>query len=245
VQGFSADQRWKTHGAQIVYGYRFERGHTIIPDSANDPVPFDFVSNLAALNLATLLDRRDDPLASRKGTFSSVSLDQSALWLGSDVSNLKVLAQQYVFVPVGGVVLASRVQAGKKFGRDDLFLDDRFRAGGATSVRGYSEDSLGPRGSDGVPFGGETMLVINQEVRFPIRGWVSGVGFVDAGDVLGKDETLSSLMVGYGMGLRFNTPVGLLRVDFGIPYTKVSTLSTREPNSLRDGRWYFGIGHIF
>ena len=232
----------------MVYGYRFERGHTFDPEPDNDFFPsLDFVSNVAALNLATLLDRRNDPLSARTGTFSSVSLDQAAAWLGSDVSNLKLLAQQYTFVPLGGVVLASRVQVGKKFGRDDLFLDDRFRAGGATSVRGYSEDSLGPRGSDGVPFGGEALFVFNQEARFPIRGWVSGVGFVDAGDVFGRDEPFSwsSLKVGYGLGLRFNTPVGLLRVDFGIPASNPSTLSTRATNSLGGGRWYFGIGHIF
>ena len=248
VAGISADQRWRLRGAQMVYGYRFERGHTFDPEPDNDFFPsLDFVSNVAALNLATLLDRRNDPLSARTGTFSSVSLDQAAAWLGSDVSNLKLLAQQYTFVPLGGVVLASRVQVGKKFGRDDLFLDDRFRAGGATSVRGYSEDSLGPRGSDGVPFGGEALFVFNQEARFPIRGWVSGVGFVDAGDVFGRDEPFSwsSLKVGYGLGLRFNTPVGLLRVDFGIPASNPSTLSTRATNSLGGGRWHFGIGHIF
>jgi len=247
VQGVSADQRWRLRGAQIVYGYRFERGHTYDPDPGNDPLPLDFVSNVATFNLAALLDRRGDPLAPRKGTFSSASLDQSALWLGSDVSNLKVLVQQYAFVPLGPAVLATRVQAGKKFGPDDLFLDDRFRAGGATSVRGYSEDSLGPRGPGGVPSGGETLLVVNQEVRFPLHRWVSAVGFVDAGEVFGKDQAFQwgSLEIGYGAGLRFNTPVGMLRVDFGIPGSSVTATRAREANSLKAGRWYFGIGHIF
>lgn len=246
-QGISADQRWRTHGAQIVYGYRFERGLTFDPDPGNDPFPLRFISNLATLSLAGLYDRRDDPLASRRGTFTSVSFEQAAMLIGSDVSNRKLLGQQYVFVPVGGVVLASRVQAGKKFGRDDLLPYDRFRAGGATTVRGYGEDGLGPRGFDGLPSGGEMLVVLNQEARFPLYRWLQGVGFVDAGSVLGKDETFSlrSLKAGYGVGVRFNTPVGLLRVDFGIPNARVSTISSREPNSLRGGRWYFGIGHIF
>jgi len=247
VQGISADQRWRLRGAQIVYGYRFERGHTYDPEPGNDPLPLDFVSNVATLNLATLLDRRDDPLAPRKGTFSSVLLDKSALWLGSDVSHLKTLVQQFVFVPLGRVVLATRVQAGRKFGPDDLFPNDRFRAGGATSVRGYGEDGLGPRGSDGVPFGGEKMLIVNQEVRFPLGGWLAAVGFVDAGEVFGKDEAFKwgSLEIGYGAGLRFLTPVGMFRVDFGIPGSSLTAVKAREANSLRSGRWYFGIGHIF
>jgi len=248
VQGFSADQRWRPRGFQVVYGYRFERAHTFDPDpSANDPFPLDVVTNLAKLSSAALYDRRDDPLNTRKGSFTSVSFDQAALWLGSDSSNRKLLAQQYAFVPVRSLVLASRVQVGKKFGRDDLFENDRFRAGGATTVRGYGEDGLGPRGSDGIPSGGETLMVFNQEVRFPIYGWLKGVGFVDAGNVLAKGEVFNwrALRVGYGAGVRFDTPIGLLRVDFGVPGSKLSSTSTRESNSLRGGRWYFGIGHIF
>jgi len=76
---------------------------------------------------------------------------------------------------------------------------------------------------------------------------VSAVGFVDAGEVFGKDQAFQwgSLEIGYGAGLRFNTPVGMLRVDFGIPGSSVTATRAREANSLKAGRWYFGIGHIF
>jgi outer membrane protein assembly factor BamA len=252
TQGISADQRWRLRGAQIVYGYRFERVHTFTPENPNDPLPLDFVSNVATLNLASLLDRRDDPLSPRKGTFSSVSIDNSALWLGSDLTNVKLLAQQYVFVPLSKIVLATRVQAGKKFGPDGLLPDDRFRAGGATSVRGYSEDALGPRGPGGIPEGGESMFVFNQELRVPLHRWFSAVAFVDAGEVFGRDGTtgqteafsMSQLKIGYGGGLRVNSPVGILRVDFGMPTTDVSQVTLRGID-WRKPRWYFGIGHIF
>ncbi len=248
IQGISADQRWRTHGFQIVYGYSFRRSRTYDPDpSPNDPSPLDAIANLATLSTAVLLDRRDDPLASRRGTFSSVSFDQAALWLGSDVSHRKLLGQQYVFLPLGNMVLASRVQAGKTFGTDALFPDDRFRAGGGTTVRGYSEEALGPRDFFGLPSGGEGLLILNQEIRFPMFGWVNGVGFVDAGTVVEKDTKFrfGDLKVGYGVGLRFDTPVGLLRVDYGIPGSRLQTANPREPNRLRGGHWYFGIGHIF
>ena len=247
VQGFSADQRWRARGMQIVYGYRFERSRTFDPEPGNDPFPLDFVSNLATLSTAALWDRRNDPLAPVKGTFSSASLDHAASWLGSDVRNRKLLLQQYAFVPLGRVVLASRAQWGKKFGPDPLFLDERFQAGGATTVRGYGEDSLGPRDAAGLPLGGEALLVLNQEVRFPVYRWVNAVTFIDAGNILGINDTFSwsDVKIGYGAGLRFATPVGMLRVDFGIPGSTVPSLTTREANSLRGGRWYFGIGHIF
>ena len=93
-----------------------------------------------------LFDRRDDPINARKGTFTSISFDY-AVDAGSAPTSAtgSCSAQQFVFVPVGRLVLASRVLAGYAFGRDPLQFSDRFRAGGATSVRGYGEESLGPR----------------------------------------------------------------------------------------------------
>ena len=239
VKGVSADQRWRTRGLQIVYGYRFEREHTIDPRTAGDFIPLDVVSNIAKLSEAILWDRRDDPINSRKGTFSSVSFDQSALFLGSDRQNRKLLMQQFVFVPLAKLVLASRVQAGFAFGRDPLAFTDRFRAGGATSVRGYGEESLGPRDAGGVPSGGDRLLILNQEARFPIYRWANGVVFVDAGNIFVKGENWSGLKLGYGFGLRFDTPVGLIRGDVGFPQ---SNISTSRSNTVR---YYFGFGHIF
>ena len=240
--GFSADQRWRTRGIQIVYGYRFERNHTIDPRTLNDFVPFDIVANLAKLSTAALFDRRDDPINSRRGTFTSISFDYAARRLGSDVSNRRLLAQQFVFVPVGRLVLASRALVGYAFGNDPLQFADRFRAGGATSVRGYSEDGLGPLDPDtGLPDGGDRLVILNQEARFPIYRWANGVVFADAGNIFAKGETLSwgGLKVGYGMGLRFDTPVGLIRGDVGFPQ------STLAPGRSTRTRWYFGFGHIF
>ena len=239
--GVSADQRWRVGGIQVVYGYRFERNRTFDPEpSPGDPFPLDFVVNLARLSGAVLFDRRDDPLSAHKGTFTSASWDHSGLWLGSDVRNRKLLVQQHTFFPVGSrLVLASRVQTGFVFGPDDLLPSDAFRAGGATTVRGYGEDSLGPRTVGGIPKGGETLVILNHETRFPIYRWVHGVGFIDAGNIFGKGESFSfgELKIGYGVGLRFDTPVGMFRVDLGIPKTPVSTT--------KNMRVHFGFGHIF
>jgi outer membrane protein assembly factor BamA len=236
-QGVSVDQRWRFKRFQLVYGYRFERNHTFDPDPGNDPLPFDIIVNLGKLSEALIFDRRDDPINSRKGWFSSVSFDQSAAFLGSDVQNRKLLMQQFVFVPLGKVVLASRVQAGFAFGRDPLSYSDRFRAGGGTSVRGYGEESLGPRVA-GIPTGGDRLLILNQEVRFPMFKWVGGLVFVDAGNIYEKGEDWNGLRVGYGFGLRINSPVGLIRGDVGFPRTQLAT-------SAKNVRFYFGFGHIF
>jgi len=241
--GFSADQRWRTGAFQIVYGYRFERNHTIDPRTLDDFVPFDIVANLAKLSSAVVFDRRDDPINARRGTFTSIAFDYAARRLGSDVSNRKLLAQQFAFVPVGRLVLASRALIGHAFGNDPLQFADRFRAGGATSVRGYGEDSLGPRDPNDpdTPAGGDRLLILNQEARFPIYRWANGVVFADAGNIFEKGEVLSwrDLKVGFGVGLRFDTPVGLIRGDVGFPQSSLA------PGRSTRTRWYFGFGHIF
>ena len=245
--GVSLEQRWRRRTFELVYGYRFERNHTYDPEpSPLDPFPLDFSAKIGRISTAVLLDRRDDPLNSRRGTFSSVSWDQAASAFGSDLRNAKLLAQQFVFAPVGPVVLASRAQYGGAYGPDDLLPNDRFRAGGATTVRGYGEDGLGPLDYFGLPAGGEMLLVFNQEARVPLFWWFGAVGFVDAGGVFSEREEfqVKDLKVGYGVGLRVNSPIGMLRVDFGIPASTLPT-STRTPNTVKSGRWYVGIGHIF
>jgi outer membrane protein assembly factor BamA len=243
IEGISADQRWRRGNVGIVYGYRFERNRTFDPDPGNDPLPLDFIANLAKLSAATLWDRRDDPINATRGTFSAISLEQSGAWLGSDVNNRKLLMQQYVFVPFGNLVLASRAQAGFAFGEDDLLPSDRFRAGGASTVRGYGEESLGPRDIFGAPAGGSKLMVLNQEARFPVYRWAHAVAFIDAGNIFGKDQPFDwgELKVGYGLGVRLDTPVGLLRGDVGFPHTPLGT----SRSSTRSARFYFGFGHIF
>ncbi|MFM8533255.1 MAG: outer membrane protein assembly factor [Acidimicrobiia bacterium] len=237
-QGISVDQRWKPKGFQVVYGYRFERNHTYDPDPGLDPFPLDAVANLAKLSTAVVFDGRDDPINSRKGFFSAVSLDEAALFLGSDVRNRKLLMQQFVFVPLKRVVSATRAQVGFAFGPDQLAFTDRFRAGGATSVRGYGEESLAGRGVAGLPEVGNRLIILNQELRFPLYRWANAVAFIDAGNIFRRGEKLSGLKVGYGVGLRFDTPVGLIRGDLGFPASALGTAS-RKP------KFYFGLGHIF
>jgi outer membrane protein assembly factor BamA len=142
------------------------------------------------------------------------------------------------------VVLASRAIGGTTQGSDDP--TDRFQAGGATTVRGYAENSLGARDTFGDVLGGDQLLILNQELRFPIYRWLRGVAFVDAGNAFSELEPFAfrDLAVGYGAGLRLNSPIGVLRLDFGIPATTISP-TARRANEAGSGRWYFGLGHIF
>jgi outer membrane translocation and assembly module TamA len=120
-----------------------------------------------------------------------------------------------------------------------LYVRERFFAGGATSVRGYRQDDLGQRSSLGDAAGGMALLVFNEELRFPVHRWLRGVGFVDLGNVYDTvgEISLGDLQVGVGAGVRLDTPVGLFRVDLGIP---------ANPRPF-DPKWkiHFGLGHAF
>ena len=128
------------------------------------------------------------------------------------------------------IVLASAVRLGLGRGFDqDLIPSERFYAGGGTSVRGFAEDGLGGVDFFGDPRGGNGMLILNQEARVPLFGWVHGVAFVDAGNVFEKasEFSLTNLEAGAGGGLRINSPFALLRIDFGVPLTNRPRQTTR------------------
>jgi outer membrane protein assembly complex protein YaeT len=245
-RGLSFEQRWRpSMRAEITYGYRFERNHTFDPDPpSGDVSPLNEFINVSKLTAAALLDRRDDPFEPSAGWFSSINWDQAVPFLGSDFGTAKVLLQQLYFKPFRKVVLAARAQLGLEFSSNALPFAQRFFLGGATTVRGYGENSLGPR-DEGGPAGGDALVLLNTEARFPVRGWFQGVLFVDAGNVFSgkRDLSVTNLNVGYGLGLRLASPFAMLRLDAGWPAkTVVFASPTQQPRRVR---LYVGIGHVF
>lgn len=239
----TAEQRFRPAPRMAVtYGYSFSRSHLFEPEPNPLLPPLDLRADVARLTGAFAWDTRDDPANAGSGWFQSSGLELGTPSLGSDLRFVRYLAQQYYFKGVGaGLVFGSafRLGIGRDFDSDLLQFDDRFRAGGATSVRGFAEDGLGELDFLGGPTGGNGLLLLNQEVRFPIFKWLRGVGFVDAGNVFTRvrDVSLGRLEAGAGVGVRIHSPFLLVRIDYGVPLTR----RDREPA----GRWYFGIGQAF
>ena len=193
-KGVSADQRWRTQGLpdRLRLSLRAQshvrsRAPSTIRSARHRRQPREAERARCCWIAATIRSTRARARSARSRSINA------ALFLGSDVQNRKLLMQQFVFVPLGRLVLASRVQAGFAFGRDPLSFTDRFRAGGATSVRGYGEESLGPRDVDSLPSGGDRLMILNQEARFPMYRWVNGVAFIDAGNIFAKGEDWNGL----------------------------------------------------
>ena len=240
--GLSAEQRWRPFRySEVLWSYRLERQQASDNISDLQPEPI----KISRLNATMVLDRRDNPTNPSAGWFTSANWEQGIKAFGSICCNGKLFLQQRQYRALGRLVFAGQAQLGSGYGGEALVVSERFLLGGATTVRGYGENTLGPRNLIGEPAGGEALLALNGEMRFPVRGWVQGVVFFDAGNVFADrgDLSLRDLATGYGFGLRLASPFAMLRVDFGIPGKTLT--ADRPANQFKSGRWYFGIGHIF
>lgn len=134
--------------------------------------------------------------------------------------------------PVAGrsVVLAAGFSLGSITGaeRDELPADERFYAGGGGSIRGYAYQSVGPY-RQGVPVGGRSLLEMALEARVKVTERMGFVAFLDGGNAYegrfpDRDETLRW---GAGLGFRYFTPVGPLRLDVGFPLNRRPDIDDR------------------
>ena len=118
----------------------------------------------------------------------------------------------------GNRVLA-RLNAGTTTSKDfnELPPSIRFFAGGDQSVRGYGYESLGPKDSDGNVIGGHNLLVASLEYDRHLRGNFYGAVFVDAGNAF--DDTDFDPEVGAGLGIKWRSPLGPVRLYLGYPIT--------------------------
>ena len=121
---------------------------------------------------------------------------------------------------VGGVVLAGRVRLGTIVGapRDAIAPSRRFYAGGGASVRGYGYQSIGPRDPNNDPIGGRSLAEFAIEARVKAFGNFGVVPFFDAGNIYTRPlPDFSGLRYGAGVGVRYYSSFGPIRVDVGTP----------------------------
>ncbi|TAN45500.1 MAG: outer membrane protein assembly factor BamA [Nitrospirae bacterium] len=190
-----------------------------------------------------MFDTRDNPFDPKSGVLAGVSMKLVSGFLLSETDFTKFTG--YINKYQGltkHVTLAGSIKGGTAKGfRDtkELPLVERFFLGGRTTVRGYDQDSLGPKGVDGTPTGGNAYLSGSFEVRTDIKKGLGVVVFTDCGNVWRKSEnmTIADLKYTTGLGLRYNTPVGPFRLDYGHKLNREGRENISEI--------HFSLGHAF
>jgi translocation and assembly module TamA len=180
---------------------------------------------IAALPAQIQVDSSDSLLDPTRGFRAGISVSPEISRLNSVNSTYgKVQFDLSAYRPVTEkVVLAARARVGTIVGAPITAIapSRRFYAGGGGSVRGYSYKAIGERDALGEPNGGRSLLELSAEARIRtglMDGAVSVVPFVDAGLV--NEDTLpdfSDIRLGAGVGVRYHTSFGPLRLDLGIP----------------------------
>jgi outer membrane translocation and assembly module TamA len=136
-------------------------------------------------------------------------------------------------------VTAARAGLAVPYGDSIVPLPERFLAGGSSSLRGFGRNLAGPTDQNGNPLGGNVLLIGNLEYRFPLRGDLGAVIFTDIGNVFADPEsvTFGEVRETIGFGVRYATPIGPLRLDWGY-------LIDARPGE-DTSRFHFAIGQAF
>lgn len=155
------------------------------------------------------------------------------------------------YLPFGEkVVLASRAQAGniRPVGLDQVNIpfSKKYFLGGATSIRGWGRYEVSPL-SGGVPIGGDSMFALSEEIRAQMVGKFGMVLFFDAGNVWPESGAirLDDLRYAVGPGLRYQTPIGPFRFDFGYQLNPNEALIVNGQPNFRRWRIHFSIGQAY
>jgi outer membrane protein insertion porin family len=194
------------------------------------------IFHIARVGTSYIQDRRDDPLNPSKGSFNTTTFQIASHLLGSQLNFTSIynMYSAYTAVPRGILATSFRFGWNHPFGGTTaLPPTERYFAGGSTTLRGFAYNDV-------VPEGGYAMTIGNIEYRtplsrFPIKG-LGGALFYDTGNVF---PSLSSIHLSQfthtaGFGLRYQTPLGPVRVDVGINLDP--KLRIQDPNTLKPGQ---------
>jgi outer membrane protein assembly complex protein YaeT len=195
-----------------------------------------------------VFDTRDDPLEPRRGFFLGADLQLSLDALGGEsylrgflqATRVSRLRADLVLVLSGRVGLASTFADEAPL----LPLPERFFAGGDYGPRGFPVDGVGPKlvGADGAlyPAGGNALVLGSAEMRYNLSRSFQLASFLDTGNVYPetRDLALSDLRWSAGLGLRYRTPIGPVRLDWGY-------VLDPQPGDESRSRFHLTIGHAF
>lgn len=176
---------------------------------------------ILALPTGVNYDGSDDLLNPSRGFRLGVRFSPEVSLQGSTFGYALAQVDASAYRALGDrVVLAGRARIGVIAGapRDSVAPSRRFYAGGGASVRGYGFQAIGPRDPNNRPIGGRSLAEFSIEARLKLFGPFGLVPFLDAGNIYTSPlPRLSGLQYGGGLGLRYYSSFGPIRIDVGTP----------------------------
>jgi outer membrane protein insertion porin family len=228
----------KDKSRRVQLRYRFRRtvlSNLTIPDLV---LPQDQRLRLSTVSATWIRDTRDKPLDASRGFYQTLDLALTPKAFGSNFNFARLLGQSSYYKSIApNTVWANRITLGlaKSFAGSSVPTSERFFSGGETTLRGFPINGAGPQRtvrvcSDpsntstctniNVPVGGNQLFIFNSELRFPlgIKEGLGAAAFYDGGNVYAP-VNISQFVRNYsntvGLGLRYSTPVGPVRIDVG------------------------------
>ncbi|MGC2711476.1 MAG: BamA/TamA family outer membrane protein, partial [Candidatus Sulfotelmatobacter sp.] len=192
---------------------------------------------LSTFSSSLIRDTRDHPLDAHRGVFTTLNFGITPTALGSSANFARFFGQFTTYKSFHSVVFANSIRFGlaKAFSSSFIPTSQLFFAGGGTTLRGFPIDEAGPQrivpfctglqNQTGcvdvtVPVGGNELFILNSEIRFPLKILkpLGGVIFYDGGNVysaINWPNFVNNYTNTIGVGIRWSTPVGPIRIDFG------------------------------
>jgi outer membrane protein assembly complex protein YaeT len=175
------------------------------------------------LQANAIYDTTDNPLDARKGVRSSATIERGFNALGGELPYWQGGLDGRVYLPFGRrwtIAARGELRGIRALGNAVVPLYRRFLTGGSASVRGYPRHVIGFRDPAGNLVGGTDLLLMSMELHYRLNERVAFVGFGDAGSAPVGDLRRADLVYGAGVGIRYHTIVGPLRVDVAYPLTE-------------------------
>lgn len=228
--------------ASLFYEYSIVYTYNVLPEVVLSREDEGRLS-ISSLSPGIVYDTRENPFDPDNGVLAGLTVKAASKAIASETEFVKITAQASTYQkPFKWLVVALGLKGGSAQGygeTEDLPLVERFYLGGRNTVRGYDQDTLGPKSDRGTPIGGNSFMLVNFELRNMIASGWRLVLFLDGGNVWLKNEGLDFDELKYtaGAGLQYNTPVGPVRLDYGHKLD-------REAGESR-GELHFSLGHAF
>ena len=219
---FGFPTRWAYTRWYLYYKYEQANISDISPDASLVVRDQEGSHTTSSLRGIIRRDSRDQLFNTTRGSDNNLSVEWAGGVLGGTNAYYKITANSGWYLPMWwDMVLVLHGQIGYmgEHSDGDLPIYEKFFLGGINTLRGFAYQSVSPKDANGDLIGGERMFVANFEVRFPLvkKAGLTGVLFYDTGNAWTADQgyDFGSLRKSVGAGVRWMSPMGPLRLEYG------------------------------